>query len=704
MPSPKYRNDIQGLRAVAALLVAIYHIWFHRVSGAVDLFFFISAYFMTASLMRRLAGETAGDQWSQVRRFWTNLLKRMLPQAWTVLVVTALLTWIIMPITWWRQIISEVIAAATFVVNWVLAAHGNDYLHAGDVPSPLQHYWAMAVQLQVYLIWPMIIWGTIRVARRLGVSSRRSVFIALCGLGLISLGYSVFLTSVNQPLAYYDTFTRFWEFAAGGIFAIVLPYLRIPRILRLLSGWVGLVGLLCFGMLVNVSASFPGFIAAVPLAFAALIFISTETGSKFSTEYLLSRRPVTWLGANSYGLYLWHWPILTLWLARNGQDQLSFAQGVVAIELAIALAWLTTKFVEAPLRRAAPSTAPRRRSLQPTRRTIVVPSKALQGIGAIGLCLVLVMTLWATHIRQLTKVANGSDNPGAAVLQPGYDGPQLFDTLQPSLASLSSQWPEWSPTCETHAAYGQEISECTYDGRPADAADAHPTVFVTGSSHVDTWMTALAPLAQRHQWRIKSIVGPGCDMHAYSDDQAELTADTTDTCAAQNQIALDRIREERPDAIFTTGNRSVPGSPELTVDSRFISRVEQLRQLDIPIIVLRDNPRFAADPNTCIAEQRDYQVGVEKCSVNRDDVLAPAAYDEAFPEPLFSDPSVVTMDLSDQFCTDTRCPPAIGGVLIYLDKSHPTKTYVRTMIPAFDQAFTSALTQAMRDEGQYPIV
>lgn len=243
MPSPKYRNDIQGLRAVAALLVAVYHICFHRVSGAVDLFFFISAYFMTTSLLRRLDGEPLRAQWQQIRQFWSNLLKRMLPQGWAVLVVVALAAWYITPMTWWQQLISEFAGAATFTVNWVLAAHGNDYLHAGDVPSPVQHYWAMAVQLQVYVIWPILIWAAARMGRHLHLTSRRAVLLVLGVFGAASLAYSVFLTGVNQPLAYYDTFTRFWEFAAGGIFAVVLPHLRVPRPVRLVSGWIGLLGL-----------------------------------------------------------------------------------------------------------------------------------------------------------------------------------------------------------------------------------------------------------------------------------------------------------------------------------------------------------------------------------------------------------------------------------------------------------------------------
>lgn len=691
---PTYRYDIQGLRAIAALLVAAYHIWFHRVSGAVDLFFFISAYFMTGSLLRRLPGEHIREAWAQVRHFWGNLLKRMLPQAWLVVAVTTLGTWLLTPMTWWRQILGEIIGAATFSVNWVLAAHGNDYLHAGDVASPVQHYWAMAVQMQVYLVWPLLIWAAIAVARRLKRSPAAAVVLMLAVTGGASLVHSIVLTATNQPLAYYDTLARFWEFCAGGIFAVALPRLErrmagLPRT-RLVAGWVGLLGLLGFGMIVNVSSAFPGIIAAVPLTFAALIFLSHNTGSRFSTERLLSSRPLTWLGSNSYGLYLWHWPIIVLWMAHNDQTQLTTPQGIVAIEAAIVLAWLSTRFVEQPIRRATSRTAP----AADRRRSVRLGSLAVR-LGALGASLALVIGAWAGDILRLTLVGARADNPGAAVLSPEYSGPQLFTTLQPALTSLSGEWPRWNADCHTVSGYGQEVSECELDARRDTDQSTAPTIFVTGSSHVDTWNTVLAELVQRQGWRMRVIVGPGCDMHAFTDEQPELAAGTvtSDACAAQNQIAFDEIRSEHPDVVFTTGNRSIEDQPEVVVDSRFLTRAEQLRTLGIPVIALRDNPRYTTSPSTCLAQARDPMTAVNRCSHDAATVLDPQPYDTFFPAPLFDDPQFVTMDLSSQFCPDNVCPPVIGGVTVYLDNSHPTRTYVESMAPVFDEAFTAALAQ-----------
>lgn len=454
-------------------------------------------------------------------------------------------------------------------------------------------------------------------------------------------------------------------------------------------------------MLVNVSERFPGAMALVPLAFAALIFISTETGSPFSTERLLGSKPLVWLGANSYGLYLWHWPILTLWLAHTGQTQLTFPQGVVAIELAIVLAWLTTRFIETPLRRAKRRpAAPHQIARARGRHVVSPPTKALQGIGALGLVLALVVTLWGMHIRQLTKIADATDSPGAAVLAAGYDGPQLFPSLQPSPAGLDKQWPDWSPTsCRDHEAYGQTVTECELDARPQTHPESSPTVFLLGSSHADSWTTALAQIVRDEHWRMRVIVGPGCDMHAYSDDQLELTDKTDSICDATNQVALDVIRKSPPDAIFTVGNRSVAGSPDLTLDSRFVARVSQYRELGIPFVIARDNPRFTVAPSTCVAELKDQMSQLSNCDVPRDTVLAPILYEDLFPEPLFSDPHVQAVDLSDLFCPDDVCPAAIGGVLLYMDANHPTQTFIRSATPLFAQQFVPAVERAISPSG-----
>ncbi|WP_028245691.1 acyltransferase family protein [Pseudoclavibacter soli] len=710
MSSPKYRNDIQGLRALAALLVAVYHIWFHRVSGAVDLFFFISAYFMTTSLLRRLPS----GGWATTVRFWKGLAKRLLPQAWAVLLVVAGVSYVITPMTWWRQMLQEVTASATFTVNWVLAANGTDYLHAGDVVSPVQHYWAMAVQMQMYLVWPLVLWLAAAVGQRIHAKITTSIGTVLGLLLVASLAYSVITTATNQPVAYFDTFARAWEFAAGGLFAILLPHLRPSRLLRVTAGWVGVIGLLGFGMVFDVSNSFPGAIAAVPLAFAALIFIAGTDGKdgldavadRFGVGRWLSSRPLTWLGGISYGIYLWHWPIMTLWLARNGAEQLSFTQGLFAIELSILLAWGTTRFVEQPIRAST--------AVRPSAGAVATRKQAHQKLpwrqrahpvlrlSALATVLALALGSWYANVYRLTARAASTSNPGAAVLAADYDGPLLFSKFTPSFAALDKQWPQWSPTdCREVDTYGEDVRVCEYtpaDDVTPDTAQS-PRVMVVGSSHTDTWTTLLYRLAVQQGFNLQVIVGPGCDLWANDAEQPDLLGTTQDYCEAQNQVAWDMIQTEPPSVLFTTGNRSVPDSPETLFDARFITRAQQVTVANVPVIALRDNPRFGVSPSTCLAAETDSEHAVENCSIPRDQVLDSRSLAELLPSELQEDPLVIPLDLSDLFCSDMVCPPAIGGVLVYLDGNHPTREYVETMAPQFDERFMAAFRQALGEDG-----
>ncbi|UTH14496.1 acyltransferase [Macrococcus equipercicus] len=148
----KFRPEIEGLRAVAAILVAVYHIWFGRVSGGVDVFFVVSGFLITTSLL------------SKVRRTGTvnffdfifGLLKRLLPSAFFVLYTVIIFSYIFIDQSQWVQIIKEVFASSFYYENWQLALSATDYLDQSNEKSPVQHFWAMSIQGQFYLIWFLI--------------------------------------------------------------------------------------------------------------------------------------------------------------------------------------------------------------------------------------------------------------------------------------------------------------------------------------------------------------------------------------------------------------------------------------------------------------------------------------------------------------------------------------------------------------------
>ncbi|MGH8965040.1 MAG: acyltransferase family protein, partial [Actinomycetes bacterium] len=254
-----YRPELQGLRALAVVLVVVYHIWINRVSGGVDVFFVVSGFLLTGQLVR--AAER-GDL--DVRRRWSRTLLRLTPAAAVVLTSTTVLAAFVLPVGRWSQTVREVVAAAVYLENWQLAADSVDYAARGNVASIAQHFWSLSVQGQFFLVWPLLIALVALACRRAPDQLRRSVTLALVAVFGASLLYSIELTITNQPLAYFHTMTRLWEFALGGLLALHGDRIVLTRRARVAAGWTGVVGLVACGALIPVATVFPGIAALWP--------------------------------------------------------------------------------------------------------------------------------------------------------------------------------------------------------------------------------------------------------------------------------------------------------------------------------------------------------------------------------------------------------------------------------------------------------
>ena len=219
-----FRPEIEGLRAVAALLVMTFHIWLRRVSGGVDVFFVVSGFLITTSLLNQV------DRGGAIRfaAFWAGLVKRLVPLAYFVLCAVILASVLLLPRSRWMDTIQEVAASAAYVENWTLAFKSIDYLARTGATSPVQHFWALSTQAQFYLLWPLVFALALVIARRRRLDTRRVLGWVFGVLFVTSLLYSVILTRVDQPFAYFNSLARVWEFCIGAALALALPHLRLP--------------------------------------------------------------------------------------------------------------------------------------------------------------------------------------------------------------------------------------------------------------------------------------------------------------------------------------------------------------------------------------------------------------------------------------------------------------------------------------------
>src|ERR1700737_4124663 len=221
-----YRHDLDGLRGVAIALVAIFHVWFGRVSGGVDVFLVLSGFFFGGWLLRHAVAERAPPSPEpEVAR----LVRRVLPVLVVVLAASAVLTILIQPQTRWETFADQSLASLGYYQNWELASTVADYLRAGEAVSPLQHIWSMSVQGQFYIAFLALVFGfAFLFRRRLGDRLRTTFVLLLSVLAVASFVYAIVAHQSNQATAYYDSFARAWELLLGALVGALVPYMRWP--------------------------------------------------------------------------------------------------------------------------------------------------------------------------------------------------------------------------------------------------------------------------------------------------------------------------------------------------------------------------------------------------------------------------------------------------------------------------------------------
>ncbi len=659
-----HRPELQGLRAVAVALVVVYHVWFGRVSGGVDVFFVVSGFLLTGQLARAAErGPLA------LGRRWIRMLGRLLPCAVVVLVATVVAGMLLLPEGRWQQTLEEVVAAAVFLENWQLAADAVDYAARSNMSSPVQHFWSLSIQGQFFLVWPLLVALVALAARGEPTRVREHLTVTTLGVFAASLMFSVALTATNQPLAYFHSLTRLWEFALGGLLALTIDNVRLPRRTRVHLGWIGLTGLLACGAVLRVGTVFPGIAALWPTGCAVLVLLAGSTGARWGADRLLTSRPLRYVGDVSYPLYLWHWPVLVFSLVLTGRDRLDFAAGAGVVALSMVLAVLSHHLVEKPVP--------------------ALPGGGFR-VAVVGLVAVfLAAGLWQV---EAVKRAQGDGEvgdiryPGALALAAGEPEPA---PLLPPPVSVYDDWvriERWD--CAPMARFPMDACTRTVE-------EPQRRIVVVGDSHAQQLAGALVPIADRHGWQLTVIARGACPFSTVS----EVVADEPD-CLAWGDAAAAEIADLRPDAVVTLASREVrPGLTEQTPPG-FVARWQQLAELGIPVLAIRDNPRFdrsmpdcaqsswAQEPDAATTATSTDAPATASCGVERAAVYASVPPWAHLPD---VPPNVRFLDIADRVCGPDRCPAVIGNVLVYLDDNHLTASYSASMAPLIEGDVLAAL-------------
>ncbi len=343
-----FRPDVQGLRAVAILLVVLFHADIPGISGGyigVDVFFVISGFVITGVLLR----ERETRQRTSLRNFYGRRARRIIPAASLVIIVTVVAAFHYLGSLTGHETAVDGQWAALFLANFHFAASQTNYLASLRPPSALQNYWSLAVEEQFYIVYPTVFLITASLFTR--VSLRARLAILLVAVVIASYAFSIVFTSTNPSSAFFSPLTRAWELALGGLIAVGGTSLRrLPQSFAAIISWLGLAAIVTASVTLTSSSVYPGSLVAIPVLGAGLIIAGGAAQPAWGAECVLRQRPFQLLGLISYSLYLWHWPILVIATQNRGSTSLPVWDNVLLLLVATVAATITYRLLENPVR------------------------------------------------------------------------------------------------------------------------------------------------------------------------------------------------------------------------------------------------------------------------------------------------------------------------------------------------------------------
>jgi peptidoglycan/LPS O-acetylase OafA/YrhL len=695
----RFRPDIEGLRAVAVLAVVLFHAEVPGVGGGyvgVDVFFVISGFLITGLLWREAnATGTVG-----LRGFYGARARRLLPASATVGVITMVGSVLLLPPLQVPSVIWDGTYSALYVGNYWFIMRGVDYFANHKLPSPFQHYWSLGVEEQFYLVWPALIIGTAwlirRVRRRTRVeatSSRRPYLVVLALVAAVSFTMSLVATPWAPAVAFFSLPTRAWQLALGGLVALTVGrWQRLSPRAGSITGWAGLALILlaCAGL--SSTTLYPGIAALLPTVGAAMVIAAGCASPDGGCGRVLGLSPMRAIGRISYSWYLWHWPVLVFAPALLGHP-LGLSARVAAALISGGLAVLTLRFIENPLRFAAPIRRSPGRSLAlggaATAVAVcvglallqVVPSPVGRGAPAVALTFTAAPVPAGSDVAAYDAAVQHAFAQVQAAVAASADLKAVPSNLSPPLAEAESEQKAYAGNgcLRTPLQAGQP--ECA----TGDTAST-TTVAVVGDSHAAIWNPAFRQIAEQRHWRLETLAKAACPlMDVRVTNPFRNFVELFEHCEQWRGEIMARLSAEHPRLVVVSAFRGYGVDESLTgwnsYDPAWIDSltrlVQQLRGTGAEVLVLGPvpNPHFGVP--TCLSAHLD---DVATCTPLRS---------QALNQPGIATESAATKagggqyaDVGGLFCTSDRCPVIVGNTLVYVDESHLTFEYSRLLAPA----------------------
>ncbi|NJC22527.1 peptidoglycan/LPS O-acetylase OafA/YrhL [Arthrobacter pigmenti] len=648
-----FRPDIQGLRAVAVLAVVIYHAGVSLVPGGysgVDVFFVISGFLITSHLLSTLRDHGT----IRLSDFYARRIRRILPAALTVLVLTALASVLLVPRVDVPGTLEDAAATALYMPNLLFAAQGTDYL-AETSPSPFQHYWSLGIEEQFYLLWPAVLLGTFFLVRR----SNRRLAAVIAALVAASFASGLVLLEVSPPWAFFSLPSRAWELGVGALAALALRHAagRLSTAVGRVLIWSGLAGMLTGFVLLTSTTPFPGVAALLPTLSTAAVILG---GSAAPHPALLTNRPMQAMGKWSYSLYLVHWPLLTIpQLAVGVEHPLPLAGTLALGALSVPLAILLHRYVEGPFRRG-----PARGNIRRTGPTLAMATAGSLVIAGSAYGAGLYIDRTPATAAQPAERKAGLPYPEGTPFVPSNVTPVLE-------RAATSAPPTNGDGCHAPVKQTEPQAHCIYGNR-----EATQDVVLFGDSHAEQWFAGVDRLARDNAMRLRTLTKASCPAVSIS---IERQGAPYTECDQWREGALQTIREVKP-RLVVLGNYGrvtpVDDSKDLRKqwEEGLRATIDALPE-GTEVVVMADTPFHDSAPASCLSRNID---DAAACDAEPEEALN--ASRAAVERRVAEETGARFLDMNKYLCAE-HCPAIIGDILAYRDAHHLSEPMGEALAP-----------------------
>ena len=651
-----FRPDVEGLRAVAILLVVAFHVGIPGWPGGfigVDVFFVVSGYLITSLLVYEI--ETTGRL--DILRFYARRARRLLPAFAVMLVATVLVGEFLFGADERVMYTRAAFAASLYASNIWFQLNSPGYFGGNTADNPFLHTWSLAVEEQFYLVWPLVI-----VLAFTRLRSKRALVVVMAALSILSFGACLWLVSKDPQTAFFSSPGRAWEFGIGGLAALITPWF-VQRF-GPFGGAVSFVGLLTIflsTMLFDSGTAFPRFSALLPVVGTGAVLMAGTSLRKGAAASLLRLRPMQYIGRLSYSWYLWHWPVLILGAAALPGLELPGRIGLAALSLGIAA--MCHVLVENPIR---------------YNRYLAAKPMAM-------LCLAAAITVVTVAVSRMGK--SSAEIASATPLQRAVA--QARRGVPPGL---------YGTGCFLDYPVAQP-KECVFGDR------AGPTAIVLfGDSHAAQWFSAFDTIAKEQRWRLIVLTKAGCPTSDVEVRRWSKKRQSYPECSSWRAAALERIVNLRPAVVFLGNSdnhvtrQGDAGAPRLDMQEWQAGTrrtLEHLSAAGLRTVTLRDTPGPGLDVPQCLARAEVRKQPISRCTMPRlravrDDVF------QASQGAALGLANASMLDLTTQFCSETACPPILGGEIVYGDPGHIANGFARSLAGVISNQIVPSVENATK--------